>query len=119
MRASSSFRKQTILVRVPIFLYVAQEVERVPAVSFGTHNSHNRQTSMPRWDSHLQSQQARGCRPIIGVFIYIFIRLKTFSEGNCSACKFEGCAWDPGWFCSCLVSGMGWGSDKLLENVQL
>ena len=28
-----------------------------------THNTHNRQTSMPRRDSNPQSQQASGCRP--------------------------------------------------------
>ena len=30
-----------------IFLYVAQEVERVLAVAFRTHNTHKRQTSIP------------------------------------------------------------------------
>jgi hypothetical protein len=30
-----------------IFLYVAQAVEDVLAVAFETHNTHNRQTSMP------------------------------------------------------------------------
>jgi len=28
-----------------------------------THNTHNRQTSMPRWDSNPRSQQASGRRP--------------------------------------------------------
>jgi len=28
-----------------------------------THNTHKRQTSMPRWDSNPQSQQASGSRP--------------------------------------------------------
>jgi len=32
---------------VGVFLYVAQTVECVLAVAFGTHNTHNRQTSMP------------------------------------------------------------------------
>jgi len=32
---------------IGIFLYVAQAVELVLAVAFGTHNSHKRQTSMP------------------------------------------------------------------------
>jgi len=49
MRASSSLRKETVgsSPTMGIFLYVAQAVERVPAVSFGTHSTHKRQTSIP------------------------------------------------------------------------
>jgi hypothetical protein len=47
--ASSSLRKRTVgsSPTIGIFLYVALAVEHVLAVSFGTHNTHNRQTSMP------------------------------------------------------------------------
>ena len=49
MRASSSLWKQTVgsSPTIGIFLYVAQAVERVLAVAFGTHDTHERQTSMP------------------------------------------------------------------------
>ena len=30
-----------------------------------THNAHDRQTSMPRWDSNPQSQQASGLRSML------------------------------------------------------
>ena len=51
MRASSSLRKQTMLVRVPIFLYVAQAVECVLAVAFG--------------------KNYVGSSPTIGIFLYV------------------------------------------------
>ena len=49
MRASSSLWKKNYVGSSPtigIFVYVAQAVECVLAVAFGTHNTHNRQTSM-------------------------------------------------------------------------
>ena len=84
MCATSSLRKQTVVScpNIGIILYVAQAVERVSAVTLGTNYSYNRQTSRPRWDSHAQSQQAWGRKTSLGVYIYIFIGLKTFSEGN-------------------------------------
>ena len=84
---------------IGIFLYVAQAVESVLAVAFGI--------------SYV------GSSPTIGIFLYVSVRLKTFTDGNCGTCEYDGCAWDPWWFCSRLVSGLVWGTKVLLENVPL
>jgi len=68
---------------IGIFLYVAQAVERMLTIAFGTHNSHKRLTFIPWWDSNPQSQEVRGHGPTIGIFLYVSIQLKTFTEGNC------------------------------------
>jgi len=56
-----------------------------------THNTHNRLTSMPRWDSNPQSQQASGRRPtpytarLLGPAIHSFNDLKfTLKHLKCS-----------------------------------
>ena len=59
--------------------------------------------------TEIRLQAVRDRRPTINIFLYVSVRLKTFAEGNCWACEYDGCAWDTGWFCSRLVSGVGWG----------
>jgi hypothetical protein len=78
--AQSGLRKRTTMVRVALSAYFAQSLDRclqrpsetkyvgVPLSAYiyvaqTTHNTHKRRTSIPRWDSNSQSQQARGRIP--------------------------------------------------------
>jgi hypothetical protein len=64
-RASSFTRfidhtqRRTTLGRTPLHEWSARRRD----LYLTTHNTHNRQTYMPRWDSNPQSQQASGRRP--------------------------------------------------------
>ena len=64
------------------------------------HNNHNRQTSMHRWDSNPQSQQASGRRPTpwtarllglayIGIYIYIYIYVCVCVRARVYVCMYE------------------------------
>ena len=83
--ASSSLQKQTLLVWVPLSAYFLCS-----------------QGSWTCGSSSLQKQTMLVSVPLLAVAI----QLKTFTAGNSWACKYDGCAWDPGWFCSHLVSGV-------------
>jgi hypothetical protein len=90
-------------------------IRSIKICSWGNTSLTKDRQQCPRWDLNPQSQQARshslpghvGLSPTVGLFLYVCVRLKTFTEGNCWACEYEGCAWDPDWFCSRLVSGVG------------
>jgi len=105
---------------ISIFLYEAQAVGHMLAVAFGNklcwfesrhqHISLCIPGSWTRASSSLQKQTV-GSSPTINIFLYVSIRLRTFTEGNCWACECDGCAWHPGWFCSRVVSGVGCGRE--------
>jgi len=52
-------QRRTTVGRAPLDEWSA----RRRSLYLTTHNTHNRQTSMPQWDSNPQSQQASGRRP--------------------------------------------------------
>jgi hypothetical protein len=52
-------QRRTTVSRTPLDEWSARHRD----LYLTTHNTHNRQTSMPRWDSKPQSQQASGRRP--------------------------------------------------------
>jgi len=64
-RASSFTRfldhtqRRTTLGRTPLDEWSARRRD----LYLTTHNTHNRRTSVPRWDSNIQSQQASGRTP--------------------------------------------------------
>ena len=51
--------RRTTVGRTPLDVWSARRRD----LYLTTHNTHNRQTSMPRWDSNPRPQQARGRRP--------------------------------------------------------
>jgi hypothetical protein len=55
---SRSHTRRTIVGRTPLDELLARHRD----LYLTTHNTHNRQTSMPWWDSNTQSQQASGRR---------------------------------------------------------
>ena len=99
-RASSSLRKQTVLVRVPlsIILYVAQAVERVLAVAFGNklcwfesqsqHISVCSPDSWTRTSSSLQKQNMLVWVPVSAYFgLSLTIGISLCSRGNTNTHK--------------------------------
>jgi len=54
-------QRRTTLGRTPLYEWLARRRD----LYLTTHNTHNRQTSMPRWYSNPHSQQASGRRPTL------------------------------------------------------
>jgi hypothetical protein len=59
LRFLDHIQRRTTVGRIPLDEWSARRKD----LYLTTHNTHNRQTSMPRWDSKPRSQQANGRRP--------------------------------------------------------
>ena len=59
LRLLDHTQRRTTVGRTPVDEWLARRRDLYPT----THNTHNRQTSMPRWHSNPRSQQASGRRP--------------------------------------------------------
>jgi len=118
-RASSSLRKQTMLVRVPLSTYFFMQPRQLTHAS----SSLRKQTTLVWVSLSAYFFVAQVVEHVLAVAFRNKLCCFKSHYSHISLCihtteaiywrellsVYDGCAWDPGWLCSRFVSGVGWG----------